>query len=151
MTWTFDPFREIDRIAGGFAPTARSPRWMPMDLYRSGEEFVVHVDLPGADPESIDLDIDQNVLTIQASRTADAPEGGKWLAHERPTGQYRRQLTLSDGLDLEGITASYAHGVLTLRVPVAETAKPRKIAVQSAETGETIGRQVEQADQTTAA
>jgi|SRR5690625_3760825 len=134
MALTFDPFREMDRLAGAFAPAARSPRWMPMDLYRDGDEYVVDIDLPGVAPESIDLDVDGHVLTIQAERTGAKPEGVRWLAHERPSGGYRRQLTLSEGLDVEAISASYAHGVLTLRIPVAEAAKPRKIAVQTVET-----------------
>ena len=104
-----------------------------MDLYRAEDEFVVDIDLPGVAPESIDLDVDGNLLTIQAERTIDRPESGRWLAQERPAGGYRRQLTLNDGLDVDAITASYAHGVLTLRIPVAEAAKPRKIAVQAGE------------------
>lgn len=133
MALTFDPFRELDRLTGSFAPAGRGPRWMPMDLYRAGDEFVVDIDLPGVAPESIDLDVDGNLLTIQAERTTGRPEGGRWLAQERPAGGYRRQLTLNDGLDTEAISATYAHGVLTLRIPVAEAAKPRKIAVQTAE------------------
>ncbi|WP_147919051.1 Hsp20/alpha crystallin family protein [Ruania zhangjianzhongii] len=132
MALTFDPFRELDRLTGTFAGS-RGPRWMPMDLYRAGDEFVVDIDLPGVAPETIDLDVDGNVLTVQAERTIDRPEGRRWLAQERPAGGYRRQLTLNDGLDVDAISASYAHGVLTLRIPVAEAAKPRKIAVQTAE------------------
>ncbi|SEE72093.1 Hsp20/alpha crystallin family protein [Ruania alba] len=128
MTLMFDPFRDFDRRSN-----ARGPRWMPMDLYRSGDEFVVDVDLPGVAPDSIDLDVDGNVLTVQAERVVAQPEGGRWLAQERPSGSYRRQLTLGDGLSTDEISASYAHGVLTLRIPVAERAKPRKIAVQAAE------------------
>ena len=133
MALTFDPFREMDRLAGALTGPARGPRWMPMDLYRAGDEFVVDIDMPGVAPESIDLDVDGSVLTIQAERTIAQPEGGRWLAQERPSGGYRRQLTLNDGLDVEAISASYAHGVLTLRIPVAEAAKPRKIAVQTAD------------------
>ena len=133
MALTFDPFRELNRLTGAYAPGARGPRWMPMDLYRAEDEFVVDIDLPGVAPESIDLDVDGNLLTIQAERTIDRPESGRWLAQERPAGGYRRQLTLNDGLDVDAITASYAHGVLTLRIPVAEAAKPRKIAVQAGE------------------
>lgn len=133
MALTFDPFRELDRLAGTFTPGSRGPRWMPMDLYRAEDEFVVNIDLPGVAPESIDLDVDGNLLTVQAERAIDRPEGGRWLAQERPAGGYRRQLTLNDGLDVDAISASYAHGVLTLRIPVAEAAKPRKIAVQTAE------------------
>ena len=133
MALTFDPFRELNRLTGAYAPGSRGPRWMPMDLYRAEDEFVVDIDLPGVAPESIDLDVDGNLLTIQAERTIDRPESGRWLAHEMPAGGYRRQLTLNDGLDVDAITASYAHGVLTLRSPVAEAAKPRKIAVQAGE------------------
>ena len=133
MALTFDPFRELNRLTGAYTPGSRGPRWMPMDLYRAEDEFVVDIDLPGVAPESIDLDVDGNLLTIQAERTIDRPESGRWLAQERPAGGYRRQLTLNDGLDVDAITASYAHGVLTLRIPVAEAAKPRKIAVQAGE------------------
>ncbi len=127
MNLMFDPFRDFDRLAG------RGPRWMPMDLYRVGDDFVVDIDLPGVAPDSIDLDVDGNMLTVQAERTVAQPDGGKWLAQERPSGSYRRQLTLGDGLDVEAIAANYAHGVLTLRIPVAERAKPRKIEVQTSD------------------
>ncbi|UFU02907.1 Hsp20/alpha crystallin family protein [Ruania suaedae] len=131
MNLMFDPFRDFDRLSG------RGPRWMPMDLYRAGDEFVVDIDLPGVAPDSIDLDVDGNVLTVQAERTVAQPDGGKWLAQERPSGSYRRQLTLGEGLDAEAISANYAHGVLTLRIPVAERAKPRKIEVQTSDAATT--------------
>ena len=139
MALTFDPFRELNRLTGAYTPGARGPRWMPMDLYRAEDEFVVDIDLPGVAPESIDLDVDGNLLTIQAERSIERPEGGRWLAQERPAGGYRRQLTLNDGLDVDAISASYAHGVLTLRIPVAEAAKPRKIAVQTADASAVSG------------
>ena len=135
MALTFDPFREMDRMAGqllGYAsPPSRGPRWMPMDLYRSGDHYVVNVDLPGVDPGSIDLDVDGNTLSIRAERTLRAEDGVQWLAQERPAGAYLRQLNLGEGLDLDGIHAHYENGVLSLTIPVAEQAKPRKIEVQT--------------------
>jgi HSP20 family protein len=130
---TFDPFREMDRLAAQLAGTtgqARSgPRWMPMDLYRAGDHYVVNVDLPGVDPGSIDLSVDGNTLTVQAQRTVVGEDSAQWLAQERPAGTFMRQLSLGEGLDVEGIHASYENGVLSLTIPVAEQAKPRKIEV----------------------
>jgi HSP20 family protein len=133
---TFDPFREMDRLAGQLlgpaaAGSARGPRWMPMDLYRSGDHFVVNADLPGVDPGSIDISVDGNTLTVRAQRTLRAEESAQWLAQERPEGAYVRQLNLGDGLDIDRIHASYENGVLTLTIPVAEQAKPRRIEVQT--------------------
>ncbi|UER53268.1 Hsp20/alpha crystallin family protein [Kineosporiaceae bacterium SCSIO 59966] len=129
---TFDPFREMDRLAsqliGATTTATRAPRWMPMDLYRSGDHFVMNVDLPGVDPGSIDLQVDGNTLTVRAERTLH-PEDAQWLAQERPAGTFMRQLNLGDGLDIDNIHASYEHGVLSLTIPVAEQAKPRRIAV----------------------
>lgn len=123
-----DPFREMERLLGS-AFGAPSAAGMPLDLYRTGESFVVKVDLPGVDPASIDIDIEERTLTIRADRPAD--EGDvQWLAHERPTGTFARQLTLGYGVALDRIAADYTDGVLTLTIPVAEEAKPRKIAVQ---------------------
>ena len=134
MALTFDPFREMDRLAAQLlAPQSgqsRPSRWMPMDLYRSGDHYVVDIDLPGVDPGSIDLDVDASTLTVQAERTLGSAEGARWLAQERPAGRFVRQLNLGDGLDVERIHASYEHGVLTLTIPVAEKARPRKIEVQ---------------------
>jgi HSP20 family protein len=131
---TFDPFREMDRLTARLLTgdgTARAASWMPMDLYRTGDHYVVNVDLPGVDPGSIDLDVDGNTLTIAAERTIGADEGARWLAQERPAGRYSRQLSLGPDLDLDGIGASYENGVLALTIPVAERAKPRKIAVEA--------------------
>ncbi|MCR8671230.1 Hsp20/alpha crystallin family protein [Agrococcus sp. HG114] len=133
MALTFDPFREMDRMAarlltGGGGASASS--WMPMDLYRAGDHYVVHVDLPGIDPGSIDLGVDAGTLTIQAERTIGGGDQRQWLAQERPAGRYMRQLSLGNDVDLDAIEASYEHGVLTLTIPVAERAKPRKIQVQ---------------------
>ena len=130
MTMNFDPFRELDRLAGSLLGTAAGgPRSMPMDLYRTGDHYVLDVDLPGIDPGSVDIDVDGSVLTIRAERTLGAPEGSQWLTRERQPGTFVRQLTLGDGLDAERITAGYDNGVLSITIPVKESAKPRKIAV----------------------
>ncbi|UGY92152.1 Hsp20/alpha crystallin family protein [Streptomyces gobiensis] len=129
MLMRTDPFREFDRLTEQLFGTAARPVGMPMDAYRSGENVVVHLDLPGIDPETIDLDIERNVLTVQAERTWPGPEGAERIVAERPTGRFSRQLFLGDTLDAERIGASYDAGVLTLRIPVAEEAKPRKIQI----------------------
>lgn len=128
MATTFDPFRELDRFVGN---TLRTPSaaGMPMDLYKSGDTFVVAIDLPGVDPKSIDIDIDDRSLTVRAERKTQ-PEGEvQWVTHERPSGTFARQLTLGRGLALDKIAADYRDGVLSLTIPVAEEAKPRKISV----------------------
>lgn len=130
MTMNFDPFRELDRLAGSLlAGAGAGPRSMPMDLYRTGDHYVLDVDLPGVDPGSVDIDVDGSVLTIRAERTLGAPEGSQWITRERQPGSFVRQLTLGDGLDAERITAGYDNGVLSVTLPVKESAKPRKIAV----------------------
>jgi HSP20 family protein len=120
---------QLDRLASGVFDTARTPRLMPVDLFRDGDQYVLSADLPGIDPGSVDLDVDGQLLTIRAERTAPTSGNVKWLAHERPHGSYMRQFTLGDGVDVERITANYEHGVLSVIVPMAERAKPRKIAV----------------------
>jgi HSP20 family protein len=136
---TYDPFREMDRLANQMfgSSTVRGPRWMPMDLYRVEDHFVVAVDLPGVDPGSIDLNVDGNTLTIRAERSVRTDEGVQWLAQERPFGSFLRQLNLGDGLDVDRIEASYDAGVLTVTIPVAEKARPRKIAVETGGAGAT--------------
>ncbi|GGQ38196.1 Hsp20/alpha crystallin family protein [Couchioplanes azureus] len=134
MVLTFDPFRGIDRLAGqmfgtGTAITGAATLAMPMDLYRSGDHFVLHCDLAGIDPGSVQVDVDQNVLTIRAERTATTDEDLQWVRRERPTGTFERRLTLGTGLDLAKITATWQDGVLTLTIPIAEAAKPRRIAI----------------------
>lgn len=133
MALTFDPFGDLDRFTARVFGGPRSggrERWMPMDLYRADDHYMVSVDLPGVDPGSIDLDVDAGTLTIRASRTVRSEESAQWLAQERPAGTFMRQLSLGDGLDVDNIHASYEHGVLTLTIPVAEAAKPRKIEVR---------------------
>ena len=131
----FDPFQEMDRLMGQVFGSARAAGTMPMDLYRSGDHYVLHVDLPGADPGSIDVNVDDRTLTIRAQRTARTEDGVQWLAKERPVGTYARQLTVGRGLALDAISASYADGVLTLTIPVAEESKPRRVQVQHVASG----------------
>ena len=128
MSNPFDALSQFDRLASSVFDTARAPRWMPVDLFRSRDQYVVSADLPGIEPESVDLDVDGQLLTIRAERPAPREEV-RWLAHERPYGSYMRQFTLGDGVDVEKITANYEHGVLSVIVPMADRAKPRKIAV----------------------
>jgi HSP20 family protein len=128
MLMRTDPFRELDRFAQQVLGTAARPAVMPMDAWREGEEFVVEFDLPGIDAESLDIDIERNVVTVRAERPAVDPDR-EMLATERPRGVFSRQLVLGDNLDTDRIEASYREGVLRLRIPVAERAKPRKIAV----------------------
>ena len=132
MLMRTDPFRELDRLAQQFfgvnGTTAR-PAAMPMDAYRSGNEYVVQFDLPGVAPDSIDLDVERNVLTVKAERGPGFGEGDEVQVAERPRGTFSRQLFLGDTLDAEHVQANYDAGVLTLRVPIAEQAKPRKISI----------------------
>jgi HSP20 family protein len=125
---TTDPFREFDRLTNQILGTTNRPAVMPMDAWREGDRFVLEFDLPGVSLDSIDLDVERNVLTVRAERVA---RNGDWemLATERPRGVFSRQLVLGDNLDLEKIEASYEGGVLRLVVPVAEKAKPRKIEI----------------------
>ncbi|TIC85877.1 Hsp20/alpha crystallin family protein [Nocardioides sp. GY 10113] len=129
---TTDPFRDFDRLTAqllsGASGTTNRPAVMPLDAWREGERFVLEFDLPGVSPESIDIDVERNVLTVRAER---ANRNGDWqhLAAERTHGQFTRQLVLGDNLDLEGIEASYDNGVLRLVVPIAERAKSRKIEI----------------------
>ncbi|MBC7309936.1 MAG: Hsp20/alpha crystallin family protein [Actinomycetales bacterium] len=123
----FDPFRDLDRfMSSALRPAATG---MPMDLYRTGEEFVAKIDLPGVDPSTIDIDVEDRTLTIRAERRMQEGDDIRWLSHERLSGTFARQLTLGYAVALDKIEADYADGVLTLRIPVAEEAKPRKIMV----------------------
>src|SRR6201988_3017544 len=122
-----DPFRELDRFAQQALGTAARPAVMPMDAWREGEQFVVEFDLPGIDADSLDIDIERNVVTVRAERPGVNPDR-EMLASERPRGVFSRQLVLGENLDTERIEASYGEGVLRLRIPVAERAKPRKIS-----------------------
>jgi len=136
MLMRTDPFRELDRLTqqvfGGQQGTWSRPAAMPMEAYRDGAQFVVAFDLPGVDPESIDLHVERNVLTVKAERRPAARgEGVETLVGERTYGAFSRQLFLGEALDTEHIDASYDAGVLTLHIPVAEQVKPRKIEVSA--------------------
>ena len=139
MLMRTDPFRELDRLTQQVfgAPATGSwsrPTAMPMDAYRAGDRFVVAFDLPGVDPDGIDLDVERNVLTVKAERRPPVVgDDVEMQVAERPLGVFSRQLFLGDTLDAEHIDASYEAGVLTMRIPIAERAKPRKIAVSSAD------------------
>lgn len=124
----FDPFREIDRMLDQAISQTRRPSF-PMDAYRNGDTVVVHFDLPGVDPASIDLEFERQTLTVSAERSWRPVDGDQLLATERIHGKFQRQILLGDGLDTERMHATYEHGVLTVTIPVAERAKPRKIDV----------------------
>ena len=126
MPRTYDPFRDMERLFGEVTRSAQPGT--AMDLYRSGDNFVAEFDLPGVDPASIDIDIDDRTLTLRAERKGK--EADQWLVRERATGAVARQLSLGRGVDATRIQADYADGVLTLTIPVAEESKPRKISVQ---------------------
>ena len=132
----FDPFSDLDTLTRGLlnsqTGSTRSPRFMPMDLYKVDDHYVLTADLPGVDPGSIDVNVDHGTLTLTARRSARSDEGLHWLANERFAGTYRRQLSLGEGVDTAGIAATYENGVLTVTIPLAERAKPRRIEVNRA-------------------
>lgn len=140
MLMRTDPFRELDRLTqqvfGNTPGTWSRPTAMAMDAYRAGDEFVVSFDLPGVSPDAIELDVERNVLTVKAERRPIATgEHVEMQVAERPLGVFSRQLFLGDTLDTEHIDAAYDAGVLTLRIPIAEKAKPRKIAIANTDSG----------------
>ena len=135
----FDPFGDaVTRdIFATQAGSGRVPRFMPMDLYKVDDHYVLSADLPGVDPGSIDVDVDRGTLTLTARRTVPESSGVQWISSERFAGTFRRQISLGDGVDTEGISASYDNGVLSITIPLAERAKPRKVDIARAElTGE---------------
>lgn len=133
MLMRTDPFREVERLLDN---GRRAPRSFPMDAYRSGDEFVMAFDLPGLTADEIDLTVERNVLTVKAQRRLDFQGADEVAVTERPQGAFARQVFLGDTLDTEQLQADYADGVLTLRVPVAESAKPRRIEVTAKEENE---------------
>lgn len=140
MLMRTDPFRELDRLTQQFFGsdgTAARPSVMPMDAWRDGDNFTVEFDLPGIDRDSIDLDVERNVVTVKAERPG-RDDTADMIAAERPRGVFSRQLVLGDNLDTEHITASYEAGVLRLQIPVAEQAKPRKITIGGGEDRQAI-------------
>ncbi|MGW2650074.1 Hsp20/alpha crystallin family protein [Streptomyces sp. NPDC001393] len=135
-----DPFRDLDRLTQQMFGTLARPAAMPMDAYQSGDAFVAHFDLPGVDPDSVDLNVERNVLTVRAERSGPDAKEVDLLVAERPHGVFSRQLFLGDSLDLEKISASYDAGVLTLHIPVTEQAKPRRIEISR---GDAEAKQIE--------
>lgn len=125
----FDPFRELDRLFGEGLRNATASTSMPMDLYKEGDRFIGLIDLPGVDPSTIDIDVEDRTLTVRAERRAPAGGDAQWLMHERQVGTFARQLALGKGLATDKIEADYSDGVLRLVIPVAEEAQPRKISV----------------------
>lgn len=129
MLMRTDPFRELDRIAEQFFGTPSRPAVMHLDAFRDGDHFYAMFDLPGIDPDSIDVTVDRNVLTVRAERPRTIKEGAELVVAERATGIFSRQLFLGDTLDADQLEARYDNGVLVLRIPIAEQAKPRRVAV----------------------
>ncbi|MFI9406498.1 Hsp20/alpha crystallin family protein [Nocardia sp. NPDC052316] len=131
----FDPFHDMDTVArqllGEAAGSSRAPRFMPMDLFKAGDHYVLHADLPGVDPGSVDVSVDNGTLTLRAQRSAPSEEGVQWIASERFAGNFMRQISLGDNVDAEKISATYNNGVLSVTIPIAERAKPRRIEVAS--------------------
>lgn len=142
MAMKFDPFRELDRVAGALLDPRQRLRLMPIDLYREGDHYIMNADLPGIDPGSVDVDVDGQLLTIRAERTIHATEGVTWLTRERESGTFLRQLNLGQGIDIDAISAKYENGVLSVFIPVSERSKPRKIEVSATyKDGNTISGQ----------
>lgn len=135
MLMRTDPFREIDRITEQFFGTAARPAVMPLDAYRDGDWFYAAFDLPGVDPDSIDCTVERNVLTVRAERRRPTSDNVELVAAERPMGTFTRRLFLGDTLDTDKLEAGYDNGVLTLRIPVAERAKPRRVTVTATTNG----------------
>ncbi len=131
MLMRTDPFRDFDRLTQQAFGTPARPAAMPIDAYRSGDEFIVEFDLPGVDAGAIDLVVEKNVLTVHAQRQRSADDGTEMLLAERPQGSFSRQLFLGETLDADRLEADYSNGVLTLRVPIAEKAKPRRVNITS--------------------
>ncbi|MFI7003408.1 Hsp20/alpha crystallin family protein [Nocardia sp. NPDC050175] len=129
----FDPFHDIDTVArqllGEAAGTARAPRFMPMDLFKTGDHYMLNADLPGVDPGSVDVSVENGTLTLRAERSLPSAEGVQWIASERFAGRFMRQLTLGEGVEADKISATYQDGVLSIMIPVAAKATPRRIEI----------------------
>ena len=127
----FDPFQEFDRLSRQMLGSGRGPRSMPMDAYRRGDQFFIHLDLPGVNPDDVQLTVERNVLAIRAERRPLWQEGDDVLVDETPQGVFSRQLFLGDNLDAGRLEASFDQGILTLTIPVAEQARPRRIEISA--------------------
>ena len=141
MVMRFDPFRELDRLSSDAWQTASrrsAASVMPIDAYRQGDSFLVHFDIPGVDPDAVELTVEKNVLTVRAERGASWGPDAELIVAERPQGSFSRQIFLAETLDSDRIEASYDAGVLTVRIPVAEAAKPRRVSIGQRDTAHTI-------------
>jgi HSP20 family protein len=129
----FDPFSDLEALARSASASqtgsARNPRFMPMDLCKIDDHYVLTADLPGVDPGSVDVTTDNGTLTVTAHRSTRTEDATQWLANERFFGTYRRQISLGDNVDVTKIAATYDNGVLTVTIPVMEAVKPRRVAV----------------------
>lgn len=134
MLLRYDPFRELDRVARALD----TDRAMPFDAYRHGDVVVLEVDLPGIDPASVDLTVERNELRIEAQRSRPSVEGRQYLVQERSMGRTTRRLFLGENLDTDHLDAEYHQGVLTLRIPLRESAKPRKVEIRATESAPAI-------------
>jgi HSP20 family protein len=131
MALGYDPFREYEQLVQQLISGGRVPRSFPMDAYRRGEDFIVHLDLPGVDPGSIDITVESGVLTVSAERRFEQEDEDEIIVNERPQGRFNRDLRLGSAIDVDKIGANYEGGVLTLTLPISERAKPRTIQVQA--------------------
>jgi HSP20 family protein len=138
MLMRSDPFRDLDRLTQQVLGTRTRPAGMPMDAYREGDDFVIHFDLPGVDVSSVDLTVEKNVLTVTAERQWQPRDNQQVVAAERPQGNFSRQLFLGEGLDPDRVEARYENGVLTVVIPIAEQAKPRKVEIASGDSSKAI-------------
>ncbi len=136
MLMRYDPFREIDRLTSSLFDQTRIPRSMPMDAFRQGDHLVVHLDLPGVDAESIDLTVERTVLNVTARRNFDRTDSDELIVSERPQGVFSRQVFLGEGMDTDALDASYDNGVLTITVPVLESARPRRVPISASSGGQ---------------
>ncbi len=130
MAIGYDPFREFEQLTQQLVSGGRAPRSFPMDAYRRGDDFFVHLDLPGVNPESIDVTVEGGGLTVTAERRFEQKEGDEIVVSERPQGRFTRELRLGTSIDSENIAARYEDGVLTLTLPVAQQARPRKVEIK---------------------
>ena len=131
----FDPFRELDRLADQALAGARTVRTLPMEALRRGDQFIVSIDVPGTEPNDVDVTIERNVVEITARRRPIRQEGDDVIVDERPQGEFRRQLFLGENLDPNNLSAACYRGVLTLTIPVSEASKPRKVEIGSSNEG----------------
>ena len=146
MLMRTDPFRDFDRLTQQVRGTRAQPAAMPIDAFRKGDEFVIHFDLPGVEASSIDLTVEKNVLTVHAQRDRSTGDDVEMIIAERPQGTFSRQLFLGDTLDTDALAANYADGVLTLRIPVAEKAKPRRVQVTASGSPSAIEAEANEAE-----